>query len=264
MALVPFTPAIFSFYCSKTVGSGLARLAIFKPLVGPLRYRLETRGDDLLIALEPVDRAIEIPPSLALFDVVYLVTLLRATTATQVTPLRVTAAKDDPRVRAFVGCRIDPGQAMTLLLSAVDAARPLVTRNEAMWQTFEPHLRVALADELLDASIEVRVRNALLEALPAGDANVATVATQMGLSSRSLQRRLSEADISLSGLLEETRARFAKRYLGAPGISLKEVPYLLGYEGPSSFFRAFRVSTGQTPLEFREAAVLTGERKEQG
>ncbi len=256
MAHVPFTPAIFSIYCSKTVGSGLERMAIFKPLVGPLRYRLEKRGDDLLVALEPVDRAIAIPASLALFDVVYLVTLLRATTATKLTPLRVTAAKDDPRVSAFVGCRIDPGPAMTLLLSAEDAARPLVTRNAAMWQMFEPHLRVALADELLDASIEVRVRNALLEALPAGGANISTVASQMGLSSRSLQRRLSEAGMSFSGLLEDTRTRLAKRYLGATGLSLKEIPYLLGYEGPSSFFRAFRVSTGQTPLEFREAAVL--------
>ena len=262
MAQVPFTPAVFSVYCSKTVRSGLARMAIFKPLVGPLRYRLEERGDDLLIGLEPVDRAIEIPASLALFDVVYLTTLLRATTATQLTPLRVTAAEDDPRVSAFVGCRIEPGPGMTLLLSAEDAARPLVTRNAGMWQIFEPHLRVALADELLDASIEVRVRNALLESLPAGGANVATVAVEMGMSSRSLQRRLSEAGTSFSVLLDETRTRLAKRYLSATDVSLKEIPYLLGYEGPSSFFRAFRVSTGQTPLEFRDDAALAGERRE--
>ena len=262
MAQVPFTPAIFSVYCSKTVGSGLARLAIFKPLVGPLRYNLEMRGDDLLIGLEPVDRAIEIPASLVLFDVVFLTTLLRATTATQLTPLKVTAAKDDPRVSAFVGCRIDPGPAMTLLFSAEDVARPLVTRNAAMWQIFEPHLRVALADELLDASIEVRVRNALLESLPAGGANVATVAAQMGLSSRSLQRRLSEAGISFSGLLDETRTRLAKRYLAATGLSTQEISYLLGYADPSSFFRAFRVSTGRTPLDFREAAVSAGAYKE--
>jgi len=262
MAQVPFSPAIFSVYCSKTVGSGLARLAIFKPLIGPLRYRLEKRGDDLLIGLEAVDRTTEIPASLALFDVVFLTTLLRATTATHVTPLSVTAAGDDLRVAAFVGCRIDQGPAMAILLSAEDAARPLVTRNPAMWQIFEPHLRVALADELLDASIEVRVRNALLESLPAGGANVATVAAQMGLSARSLQRKLSEAGISFSGLLEETRTRLAKRYLGATGLSLQEISYLLGYTDPSSFFRAFRVSTGQTPLEFREAAVLVGNYKE--
>lgn len=262
MAQVPFTPALFSIYCSKTVRGGLARMAIFKPLVGTLRYRLEERGDDLLVGLEPVDPAIEVPASLALFDVVYLTTLLRATTATQLTPMRVTAAEDDPRVSAFVGCRIEPGPGMTLLLSAEDAARPLVTRNAAMWQIFEPHLRVALADELLDASIEVRVRNALLESLPAGGANVATVAAEMGMSTRSLQRRLSEAGTSFSVLLDETRTRLAKRYLSATGVSLEEIPYLLGYEGPSSFFRAFRGSTGQTPSEFHDAAASAGERRE--
>lgn len=79
---------------------------------------------------------------------------------------------------------------------------------------------------------------------------------------RSLQRRLSEAGTSFSVLLDETRTRLAKRYLSATGVSLKEIPYLLGYEGPSSFFRAFRVSTGQTPLEFRDAAASAGERRE--
>lgn len=257
MAQVPFTPAIFAFYCSRTIGSGLARLAVFKPLVGPLRYRLDQQGDGLLVGLEPLDRSVEVPASLALFDAVFLTALFRATTAMKVTPARVTAAQDDAGVAEYLGCSIDPGPGMTLLLSSEDAARPLVTRNAAMWQIFEPHLRVALADELLDAPIEVRVRNALLEALPAGGANVARVAAQMGLSVRSLQRRLSEAGLSFSEVLDDTRTRLAKQYLGSTGLSLQEITYLLGFQEPSSFFRTFRGATGLTPLEFREGAAGT-------
>lgn len=73
--------------------------------------------------------------------------------------------------------RIDPVLAMTLLLFAEDAARPLVARYTAMWQILEPHLRAALADEFLKTSITIAVAqgHAQRRLLSIGDAVAAPI-----------------------------------------------------------------------------------------
>jgi AraC-like DNA-binding protein len=91
----------------------------------------------------------------------------------------------------------------------------------------------------------------LLEALPAGNPTITEIASRMGLSQRNLQRKLADAGTSFTKVLEEMRIEIASRYLAATSLSLKEIAFLLGYNEPSSFFRAFRKLTGETPLAFR-------------
>ncbi|MCA9566293.1 MAG: helix-turn-helix transcriptional regulator [Myxococcales bacterium] len=76
------------------------------------------------------------------------------------------------------------------------------------------------------------------------------------MSPRTLQRRLTEHDVTYAGLLEQTRRGLAERYLADPNLTLAEVAYLCGYEEQTSFFRAFRQWTGETPASRR--ATLTG------
>jgi AraC-like DNA-binding protein len=251
MAQVPFTTPIFAYYCSRNVRQGLERLAVFKPLIGPLRYRVEDRTDAVVICMEATDPLAALPPSMALFEVAFLSTLIRNTTATEFRPTRVVSPDIDARIEDFVGCPIERGAIMALHISREDAARPLVTRNPDMWQIFEPHLKVALAEELLGSAIVEQVRNTLLEALPAGNSTIVEVASRMGISQRSLQRKLADASTSYTKLLEDTRLEIASRYLRATSLSLQEIAYLLGYNETSSFFRAFRKMTGKTPLGFR-------------
>lgn len=252
MAQVPFTTPIFAYYCSRNARQGFQRLAVFKPLIGPLRYRLEDLPDSVSIALEATEQSAQVPPSMALFEVVFLIALLRNTTATDLCPVRIISPISDPLTEDFAGCRFEHGRLTELCFSHEDAARALVTRNAEMWEVFEPHLQVALADELFGSTIVEKVRNTLREALPAGNPTIAEVALRMGTSQRNLQRKLADAGTSFSKILEETRIEIATRYLTATSLSLQEIAFLLGYNEPSSFFRAFRKLTGKTPLIYRK------------
>jgi AraC-like DNA-binding protein len=77
------------------------------------------------------------------------------------------------------------------------------------------------------------------------------VAHELGLSSRTLQRRLTESEITFQRLLKETRQELACHYLKQSKIELAEAAFLLGFEDANSFFRAFEKWEGTSPTKWR-------------
>lgn len=73
----------------------------------------------------------------------------------------------------------------------------------------------------------------------------------IGVSPRTLQRRLEEESTSFHEVLDHLRLQKAKAMLEEPGLKLIEIAFELGYENPPSFTRAFRRWTGVTPSEYR-------------
>jgi AraC-like DNA-binding protein len=94
-----------------------------------------------------------------------------------------------------------------------------------------------------------------------GHPNLPSVADQLGLSVRSLQRRLEERGIAYRDLVAHVRTQLARRYLAKSSTPLIEIAFLLGYSELSAFDRAFRRWTGQTPMEYRRATKSSKKRK---
>ena len=97
-----------------------------------------------------------------------------------------------------------------------------------------------------------RTRQAIGERLRGGDSSLESVARGLGTSARSLQRHLRELGYSYNSLADEVRAATARLYLEQPDIAIAEVAYLLGFADQSTFNRAFKRWTGQTPARARE------------
>jgi AraC-like DNA-binding protein len=98
------------------------------------------------------------------------------------------------------------------------------------------------------------VHRAVIAALGAGDPTIERVASTLGLSPRSLQRRLQAEGRSFKEVVDDTRLDLAKRYLKDATLTLTETAFLLGYSDLSAFSRAFRRWTDISPLEFRSRA----------
>jgi AraC-like DNA-binding protein len=111
------------------------------------------------------------------------------------------------------------------------------------------------ADDLLERySVEGLARRlrVLLEGeLGRGLPTLETAAARLGVSARTLRRRLQEEGTTFQDTLDETRCELAKRHLGEDKLALGEVAFLLGFSEPSAFHRAFKRWTGQTPLSYR-------------
>jgi AraC-like DNA-binding protein len=95
-----------------------------------------------------------------------------------------------------------------------------------------------------------RVRQVLLaklESPPDADA----LAVELGLSTRTLRRRLQEENTSYRALIDDLRAETAIRYLRDTRLTVESIAYLLGFGDPAAFRSAFRRWTGSAPNEFR-------------
>ena len=84
------------------------------------------------------------------------------------------------------------------------------------------------------------------------------VAKELGLSTRTLQRRLNDEGVSFQQLLIDARRELARHYLMQPSLELNETAYLLGYEDPNSFFRAFHEWEGTSPGQWRAQNLQPG------
>lgn len=140
-----------------------------------------------------------------------------------------------------------PLDALTFDATALD--RRLPTANPELARHNDDLVRRYLAD-MREGTVVDRLRRALSEHL-SGDVSPKKLASLLGLSIRSLQRRLKEQGTSYAEVLRDTRRELAMSYLKQPQCSVAEVAFLLGFEDASAFARAFRTWTGVSPSVFR-------------
>jgi AraC-like DNA-binding protein len=126
-------------------------------------------------------------------------------------------------------------------------------------RTADPGLLAVLsrhADQILSVlpqtdSWSDRIRRTAAEELGRGTAPVEQVARRLGLSVRSLQRRLAEEGTSYTELLDGIRHELAVRYFRDSRLSIAQIALLLGYAETSSFDRSFRRWCGMSPSDYR-------------
>jgi len=113
-----------------------------------------------------------------------------------------------------------------------------------------------------DRSVEARVRDVVVDALASGVPSMADVARRLGMSERTLHRRLARRGGAYRALVERTRRDLAESLLHRHDYPLAEVAFLTGFSEQSAFHRAFKRWTDQTPAAFRHAA-RSGSRQRQ-
>jgi len=250
-----FQPPIFAALCSPNLEVAAQRISTHKRLVGPLRVVVDRSAHGLRLTPRwppgaPVD------DGFVLFELLFWVALARLATRVQVQPIQLTVPRppaDHDAYRDYLGIEVGRGRVPAVTFSLLDAGRPFLTADEGMWRSFEPELRRRLGELDAKATAADRVRAALLELLPAGESTMPPVAHRLGVSTRTLQRRLHGEGTTFQAVLTATREALARHYLAEPAMPAAEISFLLGYEDANSFYRAFHGWTGQTPRRVRAA-----------
>ena len=108
-----------------------------------------------------------------------------------------------------------------------------------------------------------KVRTQIVRMLPDGEPRRAALAKALGVSERTLQRRLADESAHFHVLIESTRRELAQEYLANSRLSLAEVAYLLGFADQSNFFRSFKRWFATSPGEFRRRLRADSMREQQ-
>ena len=256
----PFNPSFFAFAFSPTVAIGFERLALFKPLSGPLHLALR-RGNSgaLTITKSSNVAAHALPDTFAATELVFATEAMRSCTGHHVVPRHATLPGRiacHAQIEDFLGCDINiaAGPAATLRIGPEDADRALLSADPDQWAPLDPGFRRQMQARSEARTMSARLCNILPEMLPGGEANVQAAAARLRLSARSLQRHLNSEGTGFQTLLDDTREELARHYLATTDLTVEEISYLLAYRDPNSFYRAFQTWTGQTPKAVRSAS----------
>jgi AraC-like DNA-binding protein len=128
-----------------------------------------------------------------------------------------------------------------------------IHHHPELHQLLRPHAERALARATGQTGQAARLRMYLFSHPAIGaEPDMTTVARALGMSVRSLRRRLSEEGVSFTAIREESLAATATQYLARR--SIQETAYAMGFSDPTAFHRAFKRWTGMTPTQYREKA----------
>lgn len=249
-----FSPPIFASYCSKNGKVCIERLARYKRLIGPMVFRVEETADALRVELTTEDGKNELPQFLAETELAFLVGLIRNASQEQIVPISVTMRKPvaDKAFSDFLGVAVERGAKDEIAFALSDLEKPFISYDESMWNYFEPELAKRLSELDVDESVSARVRSALTELLPGGACGIEDVAERLGLTRRTLQRKLSEENTTFQKQLNSTREMLAIHYIRNTDMSTNDIAYLLGYNELNSFLRAFTIWTGKGIGEYKK------------
>jgi AraC-like DNA-binding protein len=254
-------------YHARDFRDALDRVARFKRLCVPEDVAIEDREDRTTVTISwPHAKDQGVPPSLTDATMASLIELGRRGTGRPISPSKVEVTRAERlkgRYEKYFGCSVRFRAAVDrLTFRREDLDQPFPHYNKELLEVLLPDLDRRLGQDLRSGSLAEQIRWVLRRRLTAGRPDVHSVATELAMSTRSLQRRLTEDGLSFQELLNETRHQLAREHLADPTLEIIEVAYMLGYEDQNSFFRAFRQWEDRTPSEWRARHVRPSGRRD--
>jgi AraC-like DNA-binding protein len=191
------------------------------------------------------------------FWLMSLVRLCRQLTNRRVVPSRIGVMhhrkKTPAEFRSFLGCEIEFGSSVDeVVFPAAVKLMPVVSADPYLNELLQKYFEEALAHRPAQgATLRSSVENAITPLLPHGKAGAGEVARQLGMSHRTLARRLAAEGLTFSEIQTELKADLAKHYLREGDLPISQIAWLLGYREVSAFTHAFKRWTGTAPRQSR-------------
>ena len=250
-----YHPATVAAVCSQSFRDALHRIARFKQLTCPQEIRVLTTRDEA--SVEFIYPQAQEPQPDILGDLVlsWILGIGRRGTDSRITPLRLELTRpvrSRALLESYFGCPVRfKASRDALVFRNSDLDLPFVTHNAELLTAIGAHLESELQERNASADVGDQVKRALKRSLAGKRPTLQNTAREMGTSTRTLQRRLTDAGLTFQQVLEDTRRELARHYLKHSAVDLNAVAYFLGYEHANSFFRAFQGWEGTPPGEWR-------------
>jgi AraC-like DNA-binding protein len=164
--------------------------------------------------------------------------------------------RDIPELENKLGCQFHKTRSENAIAFPIGVLdQPVASSNRLLFKLVGGYLGQVKAASR--TSIADRVQDYVRGSLSSRHCSIERCATKLGISVRTLQAHLGESGLKFSDILEKQRFDMAKIYLQQEQFSLDDIAAMLGYAEQSSFGRAFKRWTGQTPKLYRQHFTLS-------
>ena len=215
---------------------------------------LREEAGEARLLFSVVDPAGVASRQLAEFGVTRLVRHLGALTGHRARLIRVELCHDAacPVLARRLGLPVAVHQPHNaVVFDASSLTLPVINADARLLAILQHYSDDLLAQRPHNEELVARVERWILENLHTGELNTPELARSLGMSARTLRRRLAEHGLTPGDLVEQLRRELAKKYLAENPYPLGRITYLLGYGDLATFTRAFRRWTGTTPSKWR-------------
>ena len=252
-----FHPMAIAALSTENLVTATEHLARYKKLTAPEEILHKLSKEEFSVSFRWLLAVDAEPHVLTDYCFSWVVSSARVGTGTQVNPLRVEYVQQRSNLRLLersLGCKAVGGASRnTIVFRASDATAPFVTRNAELLDLLAPQFEEQLRQYKDEDSFVELVRGAIQDRLTGQRPSIDVVSQALHMSPRTLQRRLQESGSNFQRVLDEARHLMARYYLSNSVLELNEAAYLLGFEDPNSFGRAFRNWEGMPPSDWRES-----------
>ena len=245
---------------SETLGDALERVQRYSSIVNAGVVLKCTATGDLRISVRYAGVARHSDRQQMEFLVTIVVRICRKLTNRQLTPTAVRlvhrGSSDASEFESFVGCRIDFGEdADEIVFDRQARQLPLVGADPYLNEMLVRYCEEALSHRLANtSSLRTAIENAITPLLPHGKARIDTIAQELGMSGRTLARKLAADGLTFDEIVDQLRSDLAARYLEERNLAIAQIAWLVGYGGVSPFTHACKRWTGKTPGQIRSAS----------
>jgi AraC-like DNA-binding protein len=129
---------------------------------------------------------------------------------------------------------------------------PIIGSDDKLLKVLERACRQVLGPTPRKQELVHDVRDWAMERITKGPLLINDCARSLGMSSKTLERRLADKGKTFSALVDDLRSGLAKQCLRETNFRLEQVAYLTGYSEPAALVRAFKRWTGTTPMQYRD------------
>src|SRR5712664_2494704 len=240
-----YDPIKIAALSARSFGDAVERLSRYKQLTCPEEIRVVGRGNERAVQFVWLLAHEKEPPLLVDVCFAWIVSIGRRGTRRPVNPKRVELQRASAHrdiYEAHFRCPVKfKANQNALVFSRADMELPFVTHNADLLAIVAPQLEAELTQQLAQKTFSEQAKAILKQLLAGQRPGIQDLARELHVSTRTLQRRLTEQGITLQRLLEEARRELARHYLLHSSRELNETAYLLGYEDANSSFRAFHL-----------------------
>lgn len=246
----------YAWLASSTLYTALKRLSRYVRIINDaITVTLEESDDNIVITITSDYR--EVPTDYQQdSSSAILLTMCRANYGNGLNPVSVrfkhAGSPCSGEYYSFFRCPVEFGAEHNQMIFPLDVVnKQLTSSNPQLAQINDQVMQNYLA-ELDKEDIVEQVKVAIINQLPSGNVTDETISEAVLTSKRSLQRRLNEKGTTFKTILTEVRKDLALKYIHDRKLTLTEISFMLGFSEMSSFSRAFKRWTGESPKEFRK------------
>ncbi len=251
-SVATFVPEFFAGLCADNGLNCINRIAKYKALVAPVNMTIEQHSDSTSISYK-YDDDDKLPRALMMNAQINILSIIRQGTGDDtISPISIMTEYSYPdNSISYIGTIPKLSTENKITYSNDDLKKPFITENNRMWDYLEPELNGRLEKKDANVDFSTQVRKTLFELIPSGISDMEKVSYELGMSKRTLGRRLSEEGTTYKDQLNKAREMLVCHYLKTD-IPLNQIAFLVNYTDTKSLSRAFKLWTGVSISQYRK------------